>query len=202
MLALTAKEADVKQIGAYYSAVPYPTAQWTQGEFGLVFLGRVDTTERIERMLSLMSLTNATHLVVSNRDLADFLERSGRMEVMRRFERFAVLRRPEALTSWSDPPDPLGVHTERVSDDRFEILATSRPPQGNITIKSAYHPFWKLEAPDGLTLGATGAGLLLIQGVEEVPARMSLHFRAPRTPIALSLAGIVALIALAWRRRP
>jgi hypothetical protein len=64
VLALTARETGVRQLGSYYGVVPYRTKTWTMGQVGLVYGFRPASPEHIRELRLRMARTNATHLVV------------------------------------------------------------------------------------------------------------------------------------------
>ena len=196
ILALTSHETGARQLGAWYGAVPFPTVEWTPGEFGMLFRGFVNTDDRITRLLSLTQLSNSLLVVVTYPELADYLKKSDRLRVVHTIGRFTIFRPVNQTANWTDHRGASARHEE----DRIEIELTSAAPRGELVVKTAYHPFWHLDGPDGVALAPTGAGLMHITGLTR-PAALTLDYRPPRWPLLATLAGFVALGALFWRFR-
>ena len=103
ILALTARESGVRQLGPYYGVVPFKTKTWTMGQVGLVYGLRPARPEHFDELRDRMAMTNATHLVVSDPTLGIQIQRAGFFNLLTRIGRFSVFELRGAVSAWVTP---------------------------------------------------------------------------------------------------
>jgi hypothetical protein len=220
VMARTAAEASVHQLGAAYSAVPFPTARWTAGEFGRVFGSRLRTARDLQRLREAAWRSNTTHFVLCDPGMAARLAGSGSYEPVYRSGIFTVLRDVDARSSWADlatgstrgignhEPQERGhgVHVERYDTGRIALRVESGGTGATVLVKEAHHPFWRLTSGDGplpvsVALERDDWGLMRIAGLTAGRHDIVLEYAPPRWPLLLTLACAVLGGSLAVRTR-
>ncbi len=215
VMARTAAEASVRQLGAGYSAVPFPTVRWTAAEFGNVFGVRLRNSEHLRRVREAAWLSNTSHLVVCDPQIASRLAGTGLYEAAFRAGTFTVLREIEPSSTWAawippragaDAQASGDVQVERYETGQFELRADVRSAGGAVLVKVAYHPFWTLTSreaslPQETRLVQDDWGLLQIIGLPPGRHALELAYVPPRWPVALTIAAVLVVAALGVRRR-
>jgi hypothetical protein len=198
VLALTARETGVRQLGASYTIVPFRTGRWTSSEVGLMFGRPLQTPAHLGRMLSKMRLANATHLVTANPVLGDKLALTPPFKRLFSAGRFALLRLDGAESRWVEPTVP-GVRLGPVEfrTGRIRLAVDCPPGRCELLAKTGYSPYWRLEGPPGARLRGRTDGLMALQGLPPGRHWMALTYRPPRLPLLLSGAGWLLVLGLA-----
>jgi hypothetical protein len=206
VLARTSHETGVRQLGAYYKAIPLPTSRWTGSDRGQLFEREVRTADDLRDLRARLQLTNCTHLVLSVPTQADALASAEGFRELHRSGRYAVFEVAGATSRWSHPlTAELAARTieYRAGDIRIAIRANN--PGGSILVTQSFHPFWKAEETATATLGAHVSGLLVVEGLGSGESALRLRWTSPRYPSLISLVGVAALlgtlIVTGWRRR-
>jgi hypothetical protein len=198
ILALTSEETGVRQLGAFYGVMPFPTAGWAND---LLFTGSRETAERKRSLRTAFSMTNCTHLVLSSPREMAALDDGVFLRRIWRGGRFAVYEVPGAAPEWAQPlTDGLQVRTTAYAPGRIEIDYDARGPGASFLLKEAYHPFWKVEGAPAVTLSRTAAGLIQAARLPSGRHRLLLRWKPPAAP--WWLAGIGCLGLFAWSLRP
>jgi hypothetical protein len=198
ILALTAYETGVRQVGAYYGVVPYPTAGWTNS---LLYSGQGDDAARLQYLLGGMEATNSTHLVLCEPELIETYSRSPllrpRFRPLFRAGRFAVLERSGATSAWAEPMSGgTQVRTPSYSAGQIGIETESANPGGAVMVRESYHPFWRVEGSPGVECRPMKSGLIQLAGLPAGTAKIRLSWRVPRLPWVVS--GVGWLGILVW----
>lgn len=221
VLALTARETGVLQLGAAYGIVPYPT-RWTLSEFGTLY-GRMPVDEaRLREIVSSMHRTNATHLVTSDPDMARVLSGTPAFQLLHRVGRFSVLRLAGSESEWvsaepagaprhgqpagsgsgptSNAP-PAGVEAASFEVGKVKVRFTEGGPPGDLLVKVSFHPFWRLEGSANGTLGEDPDGLIRVSRLELRDREITLTYDPPRWPARLSFTAWIGILALGLAAR-
>ncbi|HVW25618.1 MAG TPA: hypothetical protein VHC69_09620 [Polyangiaceae bacterium] len=192
-LVLTQKHVGMPQLGAYYGVVPYKL-RWTLSEFNSLFSTRNPSKAWV---LEAMGKTNTGAIVTSDFDMAELIEKTGAFEQLYRTSHYTVFRLKDAEDRWIAELAPSNhVSDLQVRQGDFRLKVNAEYPRSRILAKVAYHPFWRLEGPEGTWLRESPEGFLV---VDDLPAGESvLHFwyEPSRVPGAISCVGW--LIEAAW----
>jgi len=204
VMAMTGQRAGVRQLGATYGVVPYPTATWTMGEFGTLYRRLADTPERQAEILRLMDRTNVTHVVVADPRMATDLERMNAFELLRRWRRFHVFARPGAASVWVS--GEAGAVDTDFQTGRMEIRIPAGEAPGPLLVKVAFHPFWEVSGSGTATIRSDDEGLILLENTKAGES-VVLEYIPPRWPALVSTLGwvLIALLgatALLRRQKP
>ena len=200
VMARTAAETGVHQVGAAYSAVPFPTARWTTGEFGTVFGSRLRQTADLQRVREAAWRSNTTHLVLCDPEQAARLAGTGLYEPTFRSGPFTVLRDVNAHASWADfevAAAAGGVGVERYETGHIRLHVESDAARAAVVVKEAHHPFW---TADGVAVERDDWGLIRIAGLPAGTHSIVLDYAPPRWPLAVSIIAALVACGLATRR--
>ncbi len=202
VLALTARESGVRQVGSMYSVAPYPTVAWTASEFSTLF-GKFITLPADARYVAEKSwFANATHILTSDPRTAGVLKASGGFAPLFASGRFEVMRVVGNQGDWANLfADGTGLEGVDFKSGQIRIpLGDAAHPQG-LMVKTTYHPFWR--APDhlGAELSQHPSGLMEIQGLDGLTPVLDLEFRPPVWPRFVSLLAVLGIGLMAWRDR-
>jgi hypothetical protein len=198
--ALTAREAGVRQVGAYYGIVPYKTRYITGGEFGQVLglsvRGDFDRAELARRI----ALSNTTQLVMVDPQAVETLVEADIAEVLVQYGRFSVLQVNADRTSWFSGDDSrIQIWEWTPGHVVFNLSADSFPM--TVVAKQSYHPGWT--APPGITLAESDDGLLelTLDGPPEGVVTLSWKPYRAHTWMAASGFGVLLIWTLVSTRR-
>lgn len=202
VLALTARETGVRQLGPSYGIAPYRAAKWTLSEFGNLYGRRISGEGGIRTLRRLMGLSNATHIVVSDDASAATLGASPFFETLFRAGRFHLMAARGAESRWVDGAGgEANVKTVAYATGKL-AFETGADYDGEVLIaRVSHHPAWRLSGSDRATLGTDGSGLLRIDGLPAGPGRYELEFRPSPLPRLISLLGWIGVLALAFPPR-
>ncbi len=197
VLARTAEETGVDQVGTWYGISPYPTGRWTPGEFGRLF--RQPATEKgLERILLQLTRAACSHVVVSNPELVEPLVATGALVEVHRVGRFVVL-------AYTGPHDRVVSSADRLRaevDDHVPGKLVVRLGQGvgPVVLSQAWHPYWTVEGRGELT---PTPDFLQQLTVPPGPAEVVLRYRPPLELGWTSLLTLALMMggAVAQRRR-
>ncbi len=204
-LALTRAHTGLRQVGAWYGAVPFRTFRWTQSEFE----GVLGVPERgfeepsyVAELVRRMRASNGRLLVVTDTPRSQRLAVRPEFAVVRRAGNFLVLEATGVHASWVTPLSA-GVAAEVISydDGRVQFAADSDTAGGSVRVHAAWHPFWRIECDDGVRMGPDEDGLIVVSGLPAGASRVELAWRQPRFPVILSGIGWLVITASALRRR-
>ena len=192
LLALTLHETGLAPIGPYYGVIPSATAQFTVGEFGLIFgrdsLMRPAPGGRWVLDLPLADF-GATHLISVNAQTANELRRVG-MAQIGAVGRFAI------FAGAVGTPAIVGV---AVND--LLALQIGSDHDGTALLAHAYHPFWRIAlAPAGTRLVRGSRGRMRLLGLPAGPIDVALAYDPPLV-WPWSLLGWLLIAAWAGRAR-
>ncbi len=202
VLALTGREAGVRQLGAAYSVTPFATGRWTAGEMGNLYGQPLRGARQLRRLLWMMERSNATHLVVSDPFLARVLGRIKRFERLFGAGRFTVFYRRGATSRWAAPLTPaLAVRRAANRPGRIKVEVVNRRAGGGVLVKVSAAPGWRLDGPAGARLATARDGLMVVQGLPLGTNSLTLTYRPPGYPRHISMAGWLLIVALALFRR-
>lgn len=193
VMAMTGQRAGVRQLGATYGVVPYPTATWTMGEFGTLYRRLADTPKRQAEILRLMDRTNVTHVVVADPRMAADLERMEAFELLRRWRRFHVFARPGVASEWVS--GAVGSVVADFQTGRVEIRIPGGEDPGPLLVKVAYHPFWRVSGAADAMVRSDDEGLMMLENARAGEV-VVLEYIPPRWPAWMSFLGWVMLAVL------
>jgi len=196
VLALSAREAGVHQLGPYYGVVPYPTGRWTAGEFGRLFAGRVVSSRDLRQLMVAMERSNATHLVVSDPVLAARLRGTPVFTSLARVGRFEVLQEDRYASSWAVAAEG-DATLERIQAGHLRLRLTQPERAAPVLLKIAYHPSWRAAPGAHADLAPEPDGLMRIENLSARGGTLDLLYRAPVLPRWLSGVGWIAVLGLA-----
>ncbi len=204
VLALTARETGVRQLGAAYSVTPFNTASWTASEMGNLYSQPPRGGQQLQRLLWMMERSNATHLVLSDPFLARHMDGVGVFQRQRRIGRYTIYARRDAISHWTAPRTAgLEVDSEDHRPGRIAVTVDNRARAGRLLVKTAAAPAWRLRGPPGARLVPTRDGLMQVVGLAPGRHAMVLTYRPDRWPTWVSICAWVLLAGvLAWVSRP
>jgi hypothetical protein len=197
VLALTARETGVHQLGATYGVVPCLTARWTPSEFGTLFRGMVRDTGDVDRVIGWMRVANATHVVTSDTSTARTLADSGQFEELFAAGRFNVFRAGAIESEWVTA-EGAGFETlwARFETGRYRMRLRGNGA-GSVLVRSSYHPFWRFSGPDRIGLNVDDTGLMRLVELPPGETEVTMTFRPPAWPLLLSACSWI-VIAAVW----
>jgi hypothetical protein len=201
ILALTARETGVRQLGPYYGVVPYKTKTWTMGQVGLLYGLRVAGAEHIEELRARMAATNATHLVVADPTIGIQIQRSGSFKLLTRIGRFSVFELHDAVSAWVSPFGGSGEAAAAVDEYKSGSVAfrvSGKTENAALLVKTSYHPFWKLAGSDSARFAEDASGLIRVSKLSPDDHRIELSYKPPTWPVWVSAAGWLALALLSF----
>jgi len=201
VLALTAHEAGISQVGPYYGVAPYGTQPWLRSEFGRVFNRGVGSTEDAGDVVAAMDRFACGRLVLSDPALRAFFDDLPGLSLEFRSQRFTVYRRLGVPPSLIDSSGTVSARLVSVDPGVIRVLGTSAQADGEFGLKEAWHPFWKLDAPAGVVLAADDAALIRVRHVPSGRFEWTLRYDPPRWPLLVTVVGWLAIAAAAWMGR-
>jgi hypothetical protein len=203
VLARTSHEAGVQQLGAFYKAVPLPTAQWTGSDRGRLFENRIRTSHDVRNLLADLRLTNCTHLVLVVPELVDAFASAPGFRERFRAGRFAVFEVEGATSRWCQPlSEGLQARTAEYGVGDIGVELSAENAGGRLLVKESFHPFWRVEGNGTERIVPHVSGLTVVEGIGTGESTLRLQWAPPRYPAWISLAGFVLLsAAIAFARR-
>jgi hypothetical protein len=192
-LVLTKQHVGLPQLGAYYGVVPYKL-RWTLSEFNSLFSTRNPSEEWL---LEAMGKVNAGAIVTSDFDMAELIEATGAFERLHRSAHYTVFRLKDAENAPISPLAPSNHVSDllvRTGDIRFKLR--TEYSRSRVLAKVAYHPFWRLEGPEGSWLRESPEGFLVIDDLPEGESELHVWYEPSRAPGAISSFGW--LLESAW----
>jgi hypothetical protein len=202
VLALTARESGVRQVGSVYSIAPYATAPWTASEFSTLFGKFILKPADVQHVVDKAWFANATHILTSDPRTADILKASGAFGSLFAAGRFEVLQWLGYPGEWANRfGDGKGLSGVDFAPGRIGIpLGGAAFPEG-ILVKATHHPFWRVSGQAGVTLAQHPSGLIEVQNVQAGQGDLELEFAPPQWPRLVSLFAILAIALMIWRDR-
>jgi hypothetical protein len=198
VLALTASETGVRQLGPYYGVVPYKTRAWTMGQVGLVYGLRATGPDALGEIIRRMRMTNATHLVVADPGLGARIEQARELRLSTRIGRFSVFEAVGGASGWVVPVrGDATVTVTKYAAGAVDFSVTQNPRGITALVKVSYHPFWRLRGPEGARISEGSSGLVEIEGLPSGDYDVSLVYRQPRWPFWISLGGWFLVLGIA-----
>lgn len=201
VLALTARQTGVRQLGAAYSVTPFPTARWTASEMGNLYGRPLRGRRQLRRLLWMMERTNATHLVISDPFLARKLDQVAPFSRLLRVGRFTLYARRGAST-WASA---LSAHLTITGADhrpgRIRVTLHNPRKGGRLLVKTAAAPAWQLVGPVGVRLATTRDGLMEVRGLPVGIHAVTLTYEPEVWPWLISLAAWLVIVGVALIRR-
>ena len=195
--ALTARETGWEQVGAFYGGMPYPTEEWTSGQFGLVLGSPLLDTADLLRVGEHLPRAGVTRLLLANPVLARKLADTGFYSQVFRRGRFTVLDPRDTTPNWAESPDARSLVVRRPHPGRIELEADLARGPATITVSEAHATSWTVSGPDGVAVRPHQDGRLELTGVPRGTAALTLRHRPERWPWLLSSLGWLGLLSLA-----
>jgi hypothetical protein len=195
LLARTAAEAGVEQVGPYYSALPFPTDAWAVTEFSRLLGVKLVDGQALQRLKVRMAAVDATHVVLCQPGAIAQVRGDPDFTVLHRIGDFAIYRFRDGRSRPAVSVAPIAVRVERLRPGHLIVHADSAVP-GELILAEAYHPFWRMWSTAGVTLTQADVGLMKLH----VPAgrhEVELEYVSPVLPRLLS-ASAWALLGLVW----
>jgi hypothetical protein len=202
VLALTAQRTGVRQLGAGYGVAPYRTARWTPGEFKTLFRRWVRDEESFAEVVKMGWAANATHIVTSDAQTADWLGKSELYEEVFNSGRFRVYRSLATANEWASPLSPgVSVTTNAFETGRYRLTVRAGTYENDVLIKSSFHPNWRLSGVSGARLVADPSGLMRIAGIRTGQIDLEVEYESHVWPAVLSLTCWLVILSLSFARR-
>ncbi len=201
VMAMTAMNTGVDQVGPLYGGSPFPNVKWLLGESGRIFGRPLRNDHHLERLRAMLPLANVTGLVLHHPDLTAKLVGTNLFQKVFETENFSILFPLPATTSrWVDPfAGQLTVTGGPVTPGRWQMTVEAQQPGGSVLMKTSWSPHWRLDGPAGAEVAANNSGLVEVAGLPAGHSSLKVEFRPPRWPDWLSVAGWL-VIGLAWFR--
>lgn len=193
ILARTSAETGIRQVGAYYGAVPHVTSRWT----GSLLLGpAAEPARRASHLLRGLRAANATHLVACAGEESAFLSTLPELRSLWSQGRYTLFEVRGERSDWAVPiTEGMQTRTSSYRAGEIRIDLRNDRPNGGILVKESWHPGWRHDGPSA-RLSATPDGLMRCDGLPPGARTLTLAFRPARWPVWVSaMAGIVVL---AW----
>lgn len=205
LLTLTSQHVGLPQAGAYYGVTPYATARWSRSEFRLLFgqpLGSEGLASRMSQSNS--GLLLLYHVGPPERTVAAGLPT---FELAFAYGRFSVWRFLRHTNQWVEPlagDCTLSNVEHRAGRIGFDAACARAP--GSVRVKSAWHPWWRVEGEEGEAAARLVRGerdLIGVEGLEQGVQHVTLVWREPVALLWVTAAGWLAIAAWWWvaRRR-
>ena len=202
VLALTARETGVRQVGAAYSIAPYPTVAWTASEFSTLFGKFILQPGDVQYVVDKCWFANATHILTSDPRTADLLKASGAFRSLFRAGRFEVLHWSDYAGAWANRfEDGAGIPGVDFAPGRIAMSLEAADRTTGLLVKSTFHPFWRVTGPAGVAIAQHPSGLIEVRKPEAVTGNLELNYRPPAWPGLISLLAAAAIAFLAWQDR-
>jgi|GEM_PF-1603010 len=204
VMAMTAMNTGIHQLGPLYGGSPFPNVSWLLGESGRLFGRPLRNDHHLERLMAMLPLANVTSLVLHHTELPEKLTATNLFLQVYRTEHFAVLVPvPPTTSQWvagltGDPQVTGGP----VTPGDWKLTVEAERPGASVLMKASWSPHWRLSGPDGADLDVNNSGLVEIVGLPAGTSSLRVRFQPPRWPDVMSLASWF-LIGVAWvtRRR-
>jgi hypothetical protein len=199
VLALTSHESGVRQIGPYYSIVPYKTRHIANGEVGEVLglpVGRDYYEEyplerRLAELRRRLEVTNTTRLVMADPNDTQVLVEEGIGEVIWSKGRYTVLRVNEESSGWVSA-DGADVRVKQWSPGHVVFDLNSASGGTTVLVKQSYHPGWSVSP--GVTISQSRDGLLELSVENPAQSNITLVWKPYNAPMWISGFGFVVLL--------
>lgn len=196
LLAQTAEQTGVQQLGAYYGNTPYIKPDlW-------IDLAAVDSTDAVTRAITVMQRGNATHLLLCEPNAIDRFGSDPRFQVLVRVGRYTVLGLRNAVSRWAVALDGAAdVEMRRLAPGRIQLAISSFTSR--VAVSESFHPFWRAQ-PAGVQLSAGPSGLMQLALPDGARGVVDLHYERPGAPFwasVLGFLGVFGLGAYAWLGR-
>jgi hypothetical protein len=199
VLALTAHESGVPQIGPYYSIVPYKTLGVANGEVGEVLglpVGRENHEGyplewRLAELQRRLEVTNTTKLVVADPADTEVLVEEGIAEVIWRRGRYTVLSVNQENSGWVSA-DGAEVRVKQWSPGRVVFDVNSASGGTTVLVKQSYHPGWTVSP--GVTISESKDGLLELSVENQSQSNITLVWKPYSEQMWTSGFGFVVLL--------
>ena len=202
VLALTAREAGVRQVGAAYSVAPYATAPWTASEFSTLFAKFILKPEDVQYVVDKAWFANATHILTSDPRTAALLKASGAFSPRFAAGRFEILRWQGYAGEWAsglgDGKPLAGINFQ---PGLIDIPLGGADYTQGILLKTSYHPFWRADEGSGARLSPHPSGLMEITNLGPGRPALGIEFRPPVWPKFVSLLALLGILAMALGER-
>lgn len=202
VLSLTAREASVQQLGAYYRLMPYRVSRWTKSDQGTLFGKSIQTAAGLEALAQNLIATNCTHVVLSVPEQAPAMSGSPGFRPVHQVGRFTVFQRDMPARFALPTSEGVEAHTTHYASGAIELDVVSKG-RGSLFVAEQYHPFWRMSGAPGAQLKWNKLGLLSIEDLPAGRSAIKLRYRAPRLPLFVSAACVLAWCAavIAIRRK-
>jgi hypothetical protein len=195
VMARTAGETGVRQVGAYYGLVPYATFPMTFSDGG-VLMGLPagpDNPHGADRDTRLAEF-DVSHVVTCS--VASRLEFSAApgMRLLASIGRFSIFARETLdVDPWVDVGSSVRDARATLEDGRIHVEGDVLRSEGTLRLASAFHPFFRVDGAPGATLRTSERGLMLVRDLPAGPLHADLVYEPPWWPSA-----VTGLAALAW----
>jgi hypothetical protein len=201
VLARTAAETGMRQLGAGYSAVPYPTAPWVAAEFGRIFGIGVRSREELGRLVAAIRASNTTHLVTRDPRMAAGLAGTSFFAPLYRAQSFTVLGVQQTVSQWVEVEGSGATPHVEYATGQIAIETRSGYSGAPLLVKESYHPFWRLQEQSAARIEPTDRGLMRITGAPPGAQHLALRYAPPRWPTVFSLLVWIGIVLVAFRAR-
>jgi hypothetical protein len=195
VLAQTAEQTGVMQLGAYYGNTPY-----NKSDHWLDLVSAEPAT--ITRDITLMQRANVTHLLLCESNAIDRFSADPRFQVLIRIGRFAVLALKGAVSRWAVQLDSgEDVALRRLEPGHLQLAASGT--SSTVAVSESFHPFWRAQ-PAGVTLSAGQGGFMQVALPSGTAGAVDLRYQRPSGPFWASMLGylgVLGLVAYAWLGR-
>lgn len=195
LLARTAMETGVEQVGPYYSTLPFPTDMWTLTEFSRL-LGVVPAAPASMQLLKMrMTAANATHAVLLLPWAKAWVEEDPDFKLLRHIGDFTVYQFRGGLSKPAFSASPVVAHVDRLAPGQILVQAENAQ-EADLLLAEAYHPFWTVDARTAVTLAQAEIGLMKLH----LPAghhEIRLEYHPPKFPGFISSV-TWALLGMLW----
>ena len=205
-LVLTQKHVGLPQLGSYYGVVPYKL-RWTLSEFNSLFSTRNPSKDWV---LEAMVKTNVGAIVTSDSEMARLIEDTESFERLHRSSHYTVYRLKDAVDAPISELSPANhILGEKLTTGDLRVRVRTEYPRARILAKVAYHPFWRLDGPEGAWLRESPEGFLVVDNIPDGEFELHLWYEASHVPGVISSIGwcllgawALALAAAARRGAP
>ena len=197
VLALTAHESGVRQLGNYYDIVPFPVVHWTRSDANVLFGSSIARSTNFADVVTVMQSSNTTHVVTSDPLTSDLISRETQVTRLHQVGRFTVFERNGVTSRWAEPQTPgLTVDAVEHGVGHIKMQVTNGRDGGKVLVKEAFNPQWHVEGSGSTWLKPDARGLTVMTGIPAGTYAFDLRYRPSRLPLALTLGGWVAILFL------
>lgn len=185
VLALTAHETGVRQLGPFYGVTPFAT-DWTASAHDNLF-GVPTHQPRVYRHAGLwLRRTGCSHLVLADpRLLPGFIAQG--LELLHRSGRFAVLQLPRAQWPLVHPGQGAEARVDARVAHRLRVALQVREANGQVRIPYAFSPHWRVVGASPAQLSGDKMGLLVLRAPSPGNLACELLYDPPRHGALLGL---------------